>query len=81
MNTVTITREFSGFSNVEDTMLVGQHDVAGTVADYILPAGYTVHDGRIFDVNSIECFINPRRNGVELISRAGSAPDVVLVAA
>jgi hypothetical protein len=79
MATVTITRAFSGFTNVADTMLVGAHDdVAGTVAEYILPEGYTVDSDRIFDNHGFECFIE---TGAVLVSRAGPAADVALVAA
>ena len=79
MTKITITRAFSGFANVEDKMLLGRHDdVAGTVADYILPEGYAVAEDRIFDNYGFECFIDP---AAVLISRAGPAADVVLVRA
>lgn len=86
MTTVTITRAFSGFVNVEDTMLVGNHDdLAGTVADYVLPEGYWIADDRmtprIVDPNGYECFICPLRNGAMLMSLAGSARDIVLAKA
>jgi hypothetical protein len=79
MNTVTITREFSGFQNIADKMLVGSHgDVAGTEAEYDLPAGYSVADENIYDNHGFECFIEPVANGVRLISKAGPACDVFM---
>lgn len=79
MTTITITCAFSGFANIADNMIVGSHgDVSGTENSYILPAGYTVAEDKVFDSYNIECFVEGRKNGVMLISKAGVAADVFM---
>lgn len=69
MKTVTLTREFSGFANVQDTWLVGNDDSkAGTIGVYALPNGYHVgknqaEDDAIFGADGYECEIIPHSSG------------------
>lgn len=80
METVLITRHYSGFGNVEDTFSLGnsEHEGNASLSRYDLPAGYTVKSDRIFDTADIECAICAAGNKVMLVSRAGTCADIVL---
>lgn len=82
MTTITITRLFSGFQNVEDRFALGdlEHDGNAAAGRYVMPAGYSVDTGLIRDPAGIECAIVDDGNGRPmLVSRAGMHADVVLV--
>lgn len=83
MTKVIITRHYSGFCNVEDTYLIGNHEHHGRAyaAEFDLPAGYTVHNNRIYDAAGIECAIVPDGDAPLLISRTGNCPDQRLTVA
>lgn len=69
MTKITLTREFSGFTNVQDTWLLGSDDSkAGTIGDYLLPEGFTVGkdwagEPAIFGPDDYKCEIITHTSG------------------
>lgn len=48
MTSITLTRAYSGFRNVEDEWIIGEDDsVAGTVGTYKLPDGYEIAENKL----------------------------------
>ncbi|WP_323034130.1 hypothetical protein [Pararhodobacter sp.] len=82
MQTVTLTRMYSGFTNIADSYEIGVHESEGKAAcgDYILPEGYTLGVDRmgadsVFDPAGYPCQIYARKHGPYLVSMAGTCPD------
>lgn len=77
---VMITRHYSSFRNVADTLSLGNHEYDGraAMATYILPEGYTADADHIYDDAGYECALVLYKGHVTLISRVGSAPDKIL---
>lgn len=76
--TVIITRHYSGFINVADSFEIGntEHENNSATGVYRLPAGYTMHDGRIYDTSDYACEIHPGDDGKpRLYSLAGPCRD------
>lgn len=70
----TITRHYSGFSNVSDTFRVGnfEHEGRASVDDYDLPNGYEVDGLVVRDPDGYQCEIVLHSSGApQLISLAG----------
>ena len=69
MQTVTLTQEFSGFSNIQDTWFVGEDDSkAGTIGIYELPDDFKISrnlagDLAIFGTDGFECDIITHSTG------------------
>lgn len=69
MTKITLTREFSGFVNVQDNWLIGFDDSkAGTIGDYLLPEGFTVGkdwagEPAIFGPDDYKCEIITHTSG------------------
>ena len=82
MATVILTREFSGFQNVQDTWLIGFDDAkAGTIGTYELPEGYSLGKNflgevLIYDENDDACEIltHKHSNRPQLFSNKREAP-------
>lgn len=57
MATIIITRHYSGFTNVEDTLEIGSHEYNGNAAAtvYRLPEGYSTQNDVLYDCDGIEC--------------------------
>jgi hypothetical protein len=73
-NAVTITREYSGFSNAADTFRVGDFEHYGnaSASDYALPNGYNVDGLVVRDPDGYQCAIVLHTSGCpQLISLAG----------
>lgn len=76
MAIVTITRHYSGFSNVADWFQVGnyEHEGNASVSDYRLPDGYRIEDrsGSIIDPAGVLCSVELHSSGLpQVISLAG----------
>ena len=73
MTIITITRHYNGFVNVADTYEVGNHEHEGNAAasNYVLPEGYTVSNGMIYDPAGYQCEVFGDERGVFLMSLAG----------
>jgi hypothetical protein len=74
MTKVTITRHYSGFTNVSDKFSVGNHERDGdaSVSDYLLPEGYEVDADVVRDPAGYQCEIIPHSSGrPQLVSLAG----------
>lgn len=84
MTKVTITRHYSGFTNVADKFSLGNREHEGDAAatDYNLPEGYEVDEtyNVIRDAAGYECAIALHGSGKpQLISRAGPIGTVTVL--
>lgn len=81
MTSIQVTRKYSDFRNIADTMEFGNHEADGQAAleTYELPEGYTVAHNNIYDPAGIECALIATEKGMRLMSmtRVGH-PDKVI---
>jgi hypothetical protein len=81
MQTIIITRHYSGFTNVADTYQVGDHEADGNadVTAYDLPTGYSVQDGLVYDHAGWQCeVLHGDHGGPALYSHNASSPVIML---
>lgn len=74
MATILITRHYSGFTNVADTLQVGNFEFEENAAatEYTLPEGYRVKDGDLYDCDGILCALYLERGAVIANSMIGT---------
>ncbi|MFG1454460.1 hypothetical protein V5F44_19730 [Xanthobacter sp. V2C-8] len=78
MTKITVTRMYSGFSNVADSFSLGnmEHEGNAAASSYDLPDGYTVDGGVLYDPMGYACEIIAGHGGsLTLVSRAGTHGD------
>ena len=81
MISIQVTRKYSGFQNVADTMEFGNHEADGQAAleTYELPDGYLIAYNNVYDPAGIECALIATEKGMRLMSMTCAGhPDKVI---
>jgi len=82
MTTIQITRHYIA-ANVEAAFTVGNHEADGhaEMTEYLIPAGYSLQDDRIYNDLGWECAVCADDEGRPTLISRGPGADHVLVEA